>query len=144
MLKPAKLAWDFLGNSITVTHAMFLMIHAYQILDYIDPQIAPSNVINKFLQMRLHASKTAMRQDQFAWYVGQLDVIELDMKKIAFFVAQMSWLDDDPNRIWPEGTFFHPSRGLCKLTTEHPCCDQQISQRNCLISSSHGIVCYPR
>ena len=149
LLKPAKLAWEFLGNSITVTHAMFLMTQAYQFLGYIESNYDPATMIGEFLQMRLQASKTAMRQDQFAWYVASLPVIENNTKKVAFFVAQMSWQDQNPKRMWPEDSFFHPTAGLCRFSIEQSIRDIQISQTQqfdvkfemalCIIPGEYGI-----
>ena len=111
LLKPATIAWQTLGNSITPIHAMFVLYHAFKWLgDFHEPITLPE-VVREFLDGRLRASDIHKCQDACAWYVGTLIETGVLQSRLQYFMAQMSWSTDESN-YWPKGYYFSPQEGL--------------------------------
>ena len=111
LLKPAKLSWQALGNSIAPLHAVFLFVQALQILQYIDPEISVTEVIQTMLDHRLRVGSTAMKQDQFAWYRGTPNDNDSKQQMVHRLVASMSWTDD-ATRTWPNYGYYDFLKGF--------------------------------
>ena len=90
-LKPSKLSWETLGNAIFTAHALYLMAHALKILKFIKADVEPKKVVQQMIENRPRASKTSLKQDEYACYVGApLDAQHLQ-DCVQFFVKQMQW-----------------------------------------------------
>ena len=112
LLKPARLAWETIGNSIAMPHAMYALHKAFQLTQMLMTDDPFSVLASDFISQRFRASMVNILQDDFAWYMGSEEQA-LDMKKrVEKFVIQMSWGDPKPDRQWPPNTFFTPDNGL--------------------------------
>lgn len=111
LLKPARLSWQALGNSISPVHAVYLMTQALQILQYIDAYFQVEKVVEHMIENRLRVGSTAMKQDEFAWYLGSSVQNDLNQQRLHQFVAAMSWQDDTP-RTWPVNGYFDIKDGF--------------------------------
>lgn len=82
LLKPKKLAWQTLGNCITVHHALFVLLHGMQML--FDPRadFQFQSVFQQLEGLKLNASEVQIAQDQFAWYMnnGPTDLLQDKVK----------------------------------------------------------------
>eukprot|EP00435_Cladocopium_sp_Y103_P054554 s48_g17.t1 len=109
ILKPKFLGWETIGNCIATPHAIFALAHALNILDNL--AINPTTLVEQFIGDRFKTSNSAIQQDQFAWYLGKPQQIDLLKRRLHFFLSQMEWNADTPNQ-WPANTFFSPVDGI--------------------------------
>lgn len=112
LLKPAKLSWFLLGNSICLPHVLLLQTNALRILFGTDRVPTMNEVFEDALKSRLKASQASMDEDKFAWYIAQSKWEVADAKAfLTFFLESLQWRGDS-NSVFPQGTWFHPSKGL--------------------------------
>ena len=110
LLKPAKLAWHSVGNSIVTVHSILAIanLFAYHFQDFEEGHIA--TMIEQAIKARLRYRTVVMHQDEFAWYVGNDDQIDDMTKRVHFLAQQMHW-DGKQTPTWPIGQYFHPRFG---------------------------------
>ncbi len=112
LLKPAKLSWFLLGNSICLPHVLLLQTNALRILFGEDRVQTPSEVLNNAIKSRLKAKQAKIQEDHFAWYIAHTTWEVADAKAfLDFFLAALQW-KGDANSVFPAGTWFHPAKGL--------------------------------
>lgn len=118
-LKPAKLAWATVGNSISILHASFVLFQAFQLLGSIPEQASASEAVCELIQNRLTAHNAQLIEDEFAWYLGVPPDATARHQLLHFFIDEMQWntQSGDTQRI--RGTFFSPTRGRLMLEDGH-------------------------
>lgn len=112
LLKPAKLSWFLLGNSICLPHVLLMQTNALRILFGTDRVPTINEAFDTALKSRLKASQASTDEDKFAWYIAQSKWEVADAKAfLTFFLESLQWRGDS-NSVFPPGTWFHPSKGL--------------------------------
>lgn len=113
MLKPTRLSWKHLGNSITTHHSLLLIINWYNHVH--DTTLDLHAILQDFEDTRLRASTVKLHEDSFAWYIAETTAeCQTLAQRVSFFTATMNFLGQD-NPIWPEQCYFHPSLGCMSL-----------------------------
>lgn len=114
LLKPAEMAWKFLGNAIVIHHGILVLTnilgHRFGAKTDEEFQIILQTLDNR----RLRANTTMVFSDEYAWYIGQKEQMVAQQSQLRFLALQLNWLGN-PNPEWPGGVFFHPSHGLQKF-----------------------------
>ena len=121
LLKPAKLAWHSIGNSIATVHSILAIanLFAYHFQEFEECHI--STIIEQSIKVRLRYRTVVTSQDELAWYVGSHEQISDMCKKVQFLAQQMGW-DGNQAPSWPIGHFFHPKHG--RISINESCCDE--------------------
>lgn len=112
LLKPARLSWETIGNSIAMPHALYAMHKAFQITQLLLSDIPFDGVARNFIAQRFQASTVTVLQDDMAWYMGSTEQASELKHRLKNFVTQLSWADPKPDRQWPPNTFYSPEEGL--------------------------------
>ena len=129
LLKPNTLSWESLGNAIFPAHAAFLMVHALKLLKFIADDVEPNKIVKQQIEMRLRASGTCLKQDDYAWYVGTPDATQSLKDRVQFFVEQMHWQQESSQiREWPAGKFFTAASGLQEIVAKIEMKQPQIAE----------------
>ena len=114
ILKPAPIGWQTIGNSIAPLHALYIMFHAYRLLEDFHEPLSFEKLVNEFLDNRLQVSSATVLQDECAWYLGLPSESKQLQKRLEFFMAQLCWKTHAQNK-WPDNQFFSPISGLRNL-----------------------------
>lgn len=119
LLKPAKLAWHSIGNSIVTVHSVLAIanLFAYHFQDF-DPSHIPA-IFEQMMKHRFRYRTVQLHQDELAWYVGTPEQIQHSASQIRFLSQQMGWTGSD-SPTWPVGEFFHPSKGRTSIALSVP------------------------
>ena len=119
LLKPAKLAWHSIGNSIVTVHSVLAIanLFAHHFQDF-DPSHVPA-IIENIVKHHLRYRTVELYQDELAWYVGTQEQIQQSTNQVRFLSQQMGWTGSEPP-IWPTGEFFHPSKGRMSIRRTNP------------------------
>ena len=120
LLKPAKLAWETLGNAIMVPHAMYLLFHAFHMLNWIPQEMTFKRCLEQMIAERFTTSNSEVLADDFAWYVGT-DHDNLQQQFSLFrLINELQWTKGESHPVWPTGKFFDFQHGLCEFLREEP------------------------
>ena len=114
LLKPAELSWKFLGNSIVLHHSILALANILRYKQGFSDENDFPTIFQTLDSRRLRAATSMYFSDEFAWYVGQRNQIQLKRQQIHFLAKEMQWLGKS-NPTWPGGVFFHPTHGLQKF-----------------------------
>ena len=116
LLKPAKLAWHSLGNSIVHVHALLALANLFAIQFGCEDSNLVQNMVAHMTHTRLRMRTVVPSEDEFAWYIGQSEDNQELKLRVNFLVAQLNWEGKEPAQ-WPADTYFHPQNGLVSLVT---------------------------
>ena len=119
LLKPAKLAWHSIGNSIVTVHSVLAIanLFAFHFHEF-DPSVVPA-IIEHMTKHHLRYRTVEVFQDELAWYVGTQEQIHQYTNKVWFLSQQMGWTGKESPK-WPVGEFFHPIKGRLNLLHSIP------------------------
>ena len=119
MLKPARLSWETIGNSIAMPHALYVLFKAFRLAQLLLTEDSFDTVAKKFIESRFRASEVTVLQDHFAWYMGSKQASQAMQQRVGNFVTQMCWADPNPDRAWPPKAFYSCTEGL-QVFQDHP------------------------
>ena len=110
---------------ICIPHAIFVLAHAIAYLRRSQIQLNPTEAVQRVIHNRLKASEIALSQDEFAWYIGFPNDVDLLQNRLKFYIQQLNWSNDASNNHWPKGHFFSPTHGLVSNVKDvQPCIDE--------------------
>eukprot|EP00438_Fugacium_kawagutii_P017630 Skav235504 [mRNA] locus=scaffold625:67753:72507:- [translate_table: standard] len=119
LLKPSRLAWETVGNSISILHAAFCLGHAFVILDSLPNHFDVTQLLQTLIASRVTASGSHFMEDEFAWYVGPTEAVAANHQLLHFFIDQVQWNNASGDRQWTRGMMFHPKHGLIRVDESH-------------------------
>ena len=119
MLKPAKLAWHSIGNSIVTVHSVLAIanLFAYHFQEF-EAHHLPA-IIEQMTKTRLRYRSVVLHQDELAWYLGSEQQVHQMACKVQFLSQQMGW-NGQHSPMWPSGLFFHPNHGKISIPQVMP------------------------
>ena len=116
LLKPAKLAWHSLGNSIVHIHALLALANLFAVQFGLDEKDLVQTMVAQMTHIRFRMRNIVPAEDEFAWYIGHIEDNQDLKTRLHFFVAQLNWDGNEPAK-WPADSYFHPVKGLVSFRT---------------------------